>query len=177
MNWFYTHSGLHFDFADPQPDQIDINDIICGLSRECRFAGQIKRFYSVAEHSIFCSELVPQEFALEALLHDASEAYCSHIPPALKELLPDYQAIERRVDSAIRAKFALPETLSPEVMLADRVASVTERHALEPFDGSYIDILDGIEPLPDRISLETVPEEDLQKAFLAVYFLCLNTHI
>ena len=49
MTWILTNSGKHFDFADPQPDQIDILDIAQGLANECRYAGQCRVFYSVAQ--------------------------------------------------------------------------------------------------------------------------------
>jgi 5'-deoxynucleotidase YfbR-like HD superfamily hydrolase len=57
---------------------------------------------------------VPSEFALEALLHDASEAYCNDIAAPLKALLPDYRGIEKWVEGLISQKFGLPETMSPE---------------------------------------------------------------
>jgi 5'-deoxynucleotidase YfbR-like HD superfamily hydrolase len=120
----FTHTERHFDFAAPLPEQIDILDVIYGLSRECRFASQVERFYSVAEHSLLCSEIVLQEFALEALLHDAAEAYCKDIPSPLKALLPDYKAIEQRVDVVIRKKFGLPESMSPKVKLVGELARV-----------------------------------------------------
>ena len=46
-----TSTGKNFDPFNPNPDDIDIEDIARGLSRVCRFAGQLKpskEFYSVA---------------------------------------------------------------------------------------------------------------------------------
>jgi len=149
MSWILTRSGKHFDFADPQPDQIDIVDIAWALSNECRFAGQCIGFYSVAQHSLRASHIVQPESALEALLHDASEAYCKDIPMPLKALLPDYKAIERRVDIAIRAKFGLPTNCSAAVKHADLILLATERRDLMPWDDTPWPILRGIEPLDD----------------------------
>lgn len=149
MSWILTRSGKHFDFADPQPDQIAIGDIAWGLSHECRFAGQCIGFYSVAQHSLRASLIVPPEFALEALLHDASEAYCKDIPMPLKTMLPDYKAIEQRVDAAIRARFGLPAECSAAVKHADLILLATERRDLMPWDATPWPILDGIEPLDD----------------------------
>lgn len=151
MTWILTRSGRHFDFADPQPDQIDIIDIAWGLSKECRFAGQCLGFYSVAQHSELASHIVPAEFALEALLHDASEAYCKDIPMPLKAMLPDYKRIEQRVDHAIRAVFGLPPVCSPEVKRADLILLATERRDLMPLDPEPWPILQGIEPLEKPI--------------------------
>ena len=105
MSWILTASARHFDYLDPRPDDIYILDIAQGLANECRYAGQARHFYSVAQHAWLTSQIVDPEYALEALLHDASEAYCKDIPRPLKELLPDYREIEARVDGTIRATF------------------------------------------------------------------------
>jgi hypothetical protein len=47
-------SGRYLDLAEPDPAVITIEDIAAGLSKLCRFGGQISRFYSVAEHSLAC---------------------------------------------------------------------------------------------------------------------------
>lgn len=161
MTWILTASGRHFDFADPQPDQIDIRDICRALSCEARFNGHTRRFYSVAQHSAHVSEIVPPEHALEGLLHDASEAYCKDIPMPLKLMLPDYRAIERRVDAAIRARFGLPAQCSAAVKLADVTLLATERRDLMPIDGSEWEILRGVEPLPQAIKAQSQAEAQM----------------
>lgn len=152
MTWILTNSGKHFDFADPQPDQIDILDIAQGLANECRYAGQCRVFYSVAQHSFLASQIVNPHLALEALLHDAAEAYCKDIPRPLKYMLPDYQAIEERVESAIRERFKLPAQMSPEVKSADLILLATERRDLMPADDTPWPILEGIIPLERKIA-------------------------
>ncbi|MCX2657579.1 hypothetical protein OQ617_16870 [Klebsiella pneumoniae] len=76
MSFIKTFSGKHFYYDRINKDDIDINDIAVSLSNICRFAGHLSHFYSVAQHAVLCSQLVPQEFAFEALMHDATEAYC-----------------------------------------------------------------------------------------------------
>lgn len=151
MTWTLTYTGRHFDLADPQPDQIHTNDIAHALANECRFAGHTRYFYSVAQHSVLASQIVGPEHALEALLHDASEAYLKDIPRPLKQLLPDYRAIEQRVERAIRARFGLPEEQSAEVTQADRIMLATERRDLMPAEPSEWPSLAGIVPLDKRI--------------------------
>lgn len=112
MTWLLTYSGREFDLIDPQPDMIDLIDIAHGLANECRFSGQCRFYYSVAQHSVLVSQNVPPEFAFEALMHDASEAYLKDIPRPLKQLLPDYRAIEQRVEAVIRYRFGLPDAQS-----------------------------------------------------------------
>lgn len=151
MGWILTAGGRHFDYRDPRPEDIHILDIAQALACECRYNGHTRAFYSVAQHAWLASHIVPREFALEALLHDATEAYCKDIPSPLKQLLPDYQDIEARIDGVIRARFGLPASMSSEVKHADLVLLATERRDLMPADSTPWAILDGIDPLPRNI--------------------------
>lgn len=130
MTILTTWTGMQVNYLNPSTDQIEIEDIATALSRESRFAGHSMHFYSVAQHSVVCSSIVPDELALEALLHDAAEAYLKDIPSPLKCLLPDYQKIEERFDRVIRKRFCLPEAHSDEVKNADQVILVTEMRDL-----------------------------------------------
>jgi len=133
MTLLATWTGKHVDYANPSPEQIDINDIAIALSRECRYAGHLREFYSVAQHSVICSAIVDDDLALEALLHDASKAYLKDITSPLKALLPDYKTIEARFDAVIRRRFGLPELGSEQVKKADIVVLATEiRDLIEP---------------------------------------------
>jgi hypothetical protein len=150
ITWLLTATGKHFVYADPRPEMIDIRDIARALSREARFNGHASGFYSVAQHSIMVSNIVPEEYALEALLHDASEAYLKDIPRPLKALLPDYKAIEARVDAVVREKFGLPKQKSRIVKNADLVLLATERRDLMPADEPW-PVLSGVIPLAKAI--------------------------
>lgn len=110
----------------------------------CRFAGHLSHFYSVAQHAVLCSQLVPQEFAFEALMHDATEAYCQDIPAPLKRLLPDYKRMEEKIDAVIREKYGLPPVMSTPVKYADLIMLATERRDLGLDDGSFWPVLEGI---------------------------------
>jgi uncharacterized protein len=151
MSWILTATGRHFSYLDPRPEDIHILDIAQGLACESRYNGHTRSFYSVAQHAWHASQIVPREHALEALLHDATEAYCKDIPRPLKELLPDYQEIEERVDGTIRAAFGLQGSMHPAVKNADLVLLATERRDLMPEDDTPWPILDGIRPLDRKI--------------------------
>ncbi|EFH9192653.1 HD family hydrolase [Escherichia coli] len=152
MSFIQTLSGKKFDYLNATTDDIDIEDVANSLSNICRFAGHLPEFYSVAQHSVLCSQIVPPEFAFEALLHDAAEAYCQDIPAPLKALLPDYRWIETQVDDLIRCAFGLPLQQSPVVKYADLIMLATERRDLEIDDGTKWDILEGI-PCSDVIQI------------------------
>ncbi|TNV05074.1 hypothetical protein FH869_01025 [Providencia rettgeri] len=166
MSYISTFTGKHFNFINISADDIDINDIAQGLSNECRFAGQISQFYSVAQHSVYVSQIVPPEYALEALLHDASEAYCKDLPSPLKALLPEYKAIERRVQQVITFKWILPINLSDVVHYADLTMLATERRDLEVDGDNYWPILDGI-PATDLITVS--PLSPIQARAMFIY--------
>ena len=79
-----TASGLHFDYRDIMRNEVKIEDIAHALSHLCRFGGHVPRFYSVAQHSVIVSHLVPPEHALGALLHDATEAFVQDVVRPVK---------------------------------------------------------------------------------------------
>lgn len=167
MSWILTASGRHFNYRDPRPEDIHILDIAQALASECRYNGHTRAFYSVAQHAWLASQIVPRELALEALLHDATEAYCKDIPSPLKELLPDYRDIEARIDGVLRAVFGLPSSMTPAVKHADLVLLATERRDLMPADSTPWAVLAGIDALPRRII--AMPPAKARSHFLTRY--------
>ena len=149
-----TFSGRYFNFMTPETSEFDIYDIAQGLSNCCRFAGQTSTFYSVAQHSVLVSQLVPEQFALQGLLHDGAEAFIGDVTRPLKALLPDYKAIERRVESAIFHRFGLPSKLAPEVKKADIQMLGFEQRAFMNKGGEQWEVLQGADL---SVAVELVP--------------------
>jgi hypothetical protein len=69
-----TYTGKMFDFFDPKPENICIEDIAHALACTNRYTGHTSLPYSVAEHSIRCSHVLVGD-PLVNLMHDAAEAY------------------------------------------------------------------------------------------------------
>lgn len=99
MTVLVTASGRHIDLANigSENNIITLHDVAHGLAKQCRFNGQIDRFYSVAEHSILVSRLVPKKLAIYGLLHDAAEAFLGDIVTPLKAMITGYDEIERKL--------------------------------------------------------------------------------
>lgn len=130
--WIQTFTGRVFPILNPTPEDIDARDIAHALSLQCRFTGHVREFYSVAEHCVRCAIHAPTELALQALLHDAQEAYISDISRPLKRsgMLDGYMVVEDRIWKAVALKFGVPEKLDPIVKKLDAQALITEQRDL-----------------------------------------------
>jgi hypothetical protein len=126
--YFRTFTGRRVHSLSPSPDEIDIDDIAHSLSQQCRFLGHTDGFYSVAQHSVLVSELVPQVDALWGLLHDAAEAYLCDLPAPIKSEpeMHVYRAAETRLLAAVASKFGLNPVIPYSVKQADRIVLATE---------------------------------------------------
>jgi len=138
-----TRSGSYFDFTDPENSEICINDIAHALACICRFTGHTKEFYSVAQHSVLMSQIVPDEFALAALLHDAHEAYVGDVSSPLKQLIPDYKELEKKIESAVLSRFGLPASMPDVIKHYDMVMLKTELRDVMHCDDHH-EILEGV---------------------------------
>jgi 5'-deoxynucleotidase YfbR-like HD superfamily hydrolase len=129
--WIQTFTGGRYWPLDPRPTDVCLEDIAHHLSMLCRFVGACTRFYSVAEHSVHVSRLMPPRLALRGLLHDAAEAYCNDIARPVKRDLVGYAEIEGLNEAVIFERFGLPG-VGPEdqraLKAADNAMLVAEQH-------------------------------------------------
>ena len=149
-------------------DDVDIADIAHALSMLCRFGGHAQHFYSVAQHSVLASRLVPGEDALWALLHDASEAYLVDVPTPVKRLaaMSGYRAIEAQVQLTVCHAFGLASEMPASVHAVDGALVLTEAAALLK-NGAGVDfeaIRARVEPAAVRIL--PVTSDVAERAFL-----------
>ena len=125
MSWLHTYSGRKFDPLSPRAEDVDMEDVAHALSMTCRFAGHSRRYYSVAQHSCYVSD-VAEEIALmvgktqreiglisaEALIHDASEFVICDVPSPVKPFFVvdgrPYKEWEEQITVAVRNHLGLP---------------------------------------------------------------------
>jgi len=117
--WMQTFTGRRISVLSMRPSDVCLEDIAHALSRLCRYAGHVKNFYSVAEHSVLVSRLCKPRDALWGLLHDASEAYLCDLPTGVKALLNDYRVVEDHVQKIVAEKFGLSWPMPVDVHVCD----------------------------------------------------------
>jgi hypothetical protein len=86
--WIQTRSGKKLTPRTLAPEQVgNIHEIAHALAQEFRFSRQTLIPYSVAEHCVRGSRLLPAAFAGAFLLHELSEVYLPDVPAPLKPFL------------------------------------------------------------------------------------------
>lgn len=108
-----TNSGVNIYSPDQfKACEVRMSDIMDGISKICRYNGQINRFYSVAEHSVLVSimaELAGDEEAiLPCLFHDAHEAYSGDLPTPHKAMVRGLAEFELGYEVRVREALNLP---------------------------------------------------------------------
>ena len=119
-----THTGKFLDLMDFKETDVNLEDIAHGLACVNRFGGQAREPISVAQHSVFVSRLCDDTpFALQALLHDASEAYLGDVIFMLKRApeMIEFRKLEQHVQHTIYRAFGCEVDDAPEVVNADKL--------------------------------------------------------
>lgn len=179
-------SGRRLDLLAPSPDDIAIEDIAHGLARVARWNGQTRgaHSFSVAQHSLIVEEIAtgfmpgwPDAWRLAALLHDAPEYVIGDLISPFKAAIGlDYKVFERRLLSAIHARFGLPSELPADVIAiikeADGMAAFFEATTLAGFSVEEAQRFFGRPALNHELAarlghLEALPTEAAQATFLA----------
>lgn len=110
--WMSTYKATKFHPWGDDPSEIDINIIARSLAKTNRWRGQFKtgvKHYSVAQHSIYVSWLLPKKCKLMGLLHDAGEFALGDMPTPIKAHLPDFTALEDHILGRVMRRFAVPD--------------------------------------------------------------------
>jgi hypothetical protein len=159
-------SGAEFDLLDPWGSDFTLHDVAHGLAHICRYAGQCSGFYSVAEHSILVSE-VAAGCEMQALMHDAAEAFLGDVTRPLKQLLPEYKKIEANVEAAIFARFGIEQSARSAVKAADLRVLAAEQQQIMPAGTDAWAARSGVYPAPVKVRF--LPPETACERFLWRY--------
>lgn len=125
-------SGFTLDLMAPDATGLPIEDIAQCLASQPRWGGACRPWYSVAEHSVMASYLVPAPLAFDALMHDCEE-FGGDWPSCWKVLLGrDYvKETLRPIKQALARWFGFNLDV-PAVKQADLVCMATELRDLLP---------------------------------------------
>lgn len=153
-----THGGEYFWHEDVREEDIKLEDIVASLPKICRYAGNTKKFYSVAEHSLRMAEAFP-EYAVIALLHDAAEAYIGDIPSMVKSLAPRIKEIENTILYSVFHKYyvidpAMWSRTQETIKMMDLSMLVYEKNHPEIMGGGEVH-WGCIEDMPEPIFYKT----------------------
>lgn len=142
MTAIATVKGRVIHYINPDPEQIDLDDIARGLSKLPRYTGQTIHTYSVLQHSLLVADLVGPEHQLHALLHDAPEAYTSDLPSPLKEAMraiakdhgheSPFDVVESALWDAVCRRWDISPDLPEAVSAADYTSMLIEAPVLQP---------------------------------------------
>ena len=158
--WQRMLSGRRLDLLDPSPLDIEIEDIAHGLARVARWNGQTRgaHIFSVAQHTLLVEAVLRRQMPrvdhrvrLAAMLHDAPEYVIGDMISPFKAVIGgSYKAVEKRLLSAIHARFGLPAVLPAEVAqqikAADMGAAYLEATQLAGFSEAEAKRLFGRDP-------------------------------
>ena len=165
--WMQTASNGELDFTADEWIVMPIEDIARALANICRYNGHCSRYYSVAEHSVLISRLVPQELALAALLHDASEAYVGDVPSGLKRFMGgNFKDLERKATDAVARGYELTyeQLENPVIKSFDKRILIEEGDALMPPHPFWEQLRRDLEPT--GVVLECWPPDVANAKFL-----------
>ncbi len=152
--WMQTASGRRLDPLHLRAEDICVDDVAHGLAMTCRYGGQCKSYYSVAEHAVLVSRHVAPEFAREALLHDTSEAYIGDMIRPLKYQpeMAEFRKAEHDIEQCVIEHFGLhtdPAVWAAVKLVDDRIL-IDEIRALMHTPDMYLEPggwTEGLEPL------------------------------
>jgi len=138
--WIQTYTGRKFSPLSPHADDVCIEDIAHALALKCRYGGHCKEFFSVAQHSVMVSRMVPGSDALWGLLHAAGEAYLPDVARPIKDFflvhcgasLIEFGLAEKAILIAVANKFDLTYAMPSTITAADLCALERERRQFMP---------------------------------------------
>lgn len=129
---------------------------VAGMRTSTRtfFAEGFGSHNSVAQHSVHVSQILPPEYQMSGLMHDAAEAYVGDITSPLKYQVPRIKEIEQNIHDVICDALGIAKGKPQKVHDADMLLLVTEaRDLMGAEEGNPYWTFEGYRPL----AMEIVP--------------------
>lgn len=129
----YMPSGIYFYPEDPHFEEFDINDVAHKLAFSCRYGGATQNYYSVAEHSVILSHIIPGDKRVKRtmLLHDVAEYAVQDIMrPVKHKCQPWYGEIERKIELQASIAFHVDLPMNETLLEYDLRICVDEKSAM-----------------------------------------------
>jgi uncharacterized protein len=129
--WMQTYSGIQFRPYAPTPEMVSLIDIFHVIPKLERYNCHLDHSYSVAQHCVYTSYIVPQEFAFAALMHDVVEVWMGDLPAPVKWGMPQFSELEDYIfEQAVAPKFGIEFPLPKAVKRADFAKLCYEKSAI-----------------------------------------------
>lgn len=168
--WISLLSGGQFNYNKPEESDVTIEDIASALSNVCRFSGHLPRFYSVAQHLVNTSRIVPTNLAYTGLMHDTAEAFTNDLPTPLKWYLPIFKELETNIESAMGDRFGFEYPYPSEIKHADTIMLILEKlyvkedHSIWPLYEDWTH--ERVEPYLGLVDLDSWQPRRAKREFL-----------
>lgn len=159
--------GSMFAPLAPDPERMSPEAIACGLANACRFGGQTRRYYSVAQHSVLVAALAHKRNAVQrfALLHDAEEAFgLPDLPTPMKPFFPQFVEAQGRIGRMVLDRYGVDPTLKRLVKPYDTLALSIEKRDLKEASDGY---LQDLPSPPDWVRIRPLTPRPAERLFLA----------
>lgn len=140
-DWMYTTTRRKVWPLALKREDVDLIDIATSLSKQCRYNGHVRGFYSVAEHAWLISKALERDgydamTQFVGLHHDDSECYTGDIIRPLKNSLRsagvDLKPFELQIEETISNAFMLPWPWPDVVTQYDTAILRDEKDQLKP---------------------------------------------
>ena len=133
--WIETYTGRRFHLRGDDPDEMVPEDIAHALALIVRYNGHIRStflWYSVAEHCCHLTDFAAQQGAtprelLTVLHHEDPEAYIGDLARPVKQMLPDFRALDTKLGERAAKRFGLLLPAPPWLKEHDARIIVDER--------------------------------------------------
>lgn len=171
--WMGTSTGRKFWPLKPRAVDVDVRDVARGLAMTCRYGGQVKRYYSVAEHCVLVARHAPAAWKREALFHDCAEAYIGDMIRPLKHQpeMREFRRAENEIEAAVFERLGLAWTAESHaaVKLIDDRILVNEINALSARPDFYLETPLLRDKAPLALTIECWEPTRAEAEFLRCY--------